>query len=69
MRKCVQFCAAVGIRIFWAMLEHPIYYQWQNDIWDIVEEEAIPFFYEEKPAQDVANAIDSRVQLYLDERK
>lgn len=56
-------------RIFWAMLEHPIYYQWQNDIWDIVEEEAIPFFYGEKPAQDVANAIDSRVQLYLDERK
>ncbi|MDE6675128.1 MAG: extracellular solute-binding protein [Acetatifactor sp.] len=54
--------------IFWEMLEHSIYYQWQNDIWDIIEEEAFPFFYGEKQAEDVANAIDSRVQLYLNER-
>lgn len=55
--------------IFWQMLEHPIYYQWQNDIWDIIEEEALPFFYGDKPAEKTAKAIDSRVQVYLDERK
>lgn len=56
-------------RIFWTMLEHPIYYQWNNDIWDIVWEEALPFFYGEKTAGEVANVIDSKVQLYLDEGK
>lgn len=55
-------------RIFWEMLEHPIYDQWQNDIWDIIWEEALPFFYGEKPAEEVAKVIDSRVQMYLDER-
>ena len=40
-----------------------------NDIWDIVWEEALPFFYGEKTAGEVANVIDSKVQLYLDEGK
>ncbi len=56
-------------RIFWEMLEEPIYYQWQNDIWDIIWDEVLPYFYGEKAAGDVAKAVDSRVQLYLDERK
>lgn len=54
-------------RIFWEMLEHPIYWHWQNDIWDIVQEEALPFFYGEKSAEEVADVIDGRVQIYLDE--
>lgn len=56
-------------QVFWEMLESPLYDQWQNDIWDIVEEEAQPFFCGDKPAGEVARAIDNRVQLYLDERK
>ena len=55
--------------IFWEMLETPIYYQWQNEVWDIVEEEALSFFNGDKPAQEVAKVIDSRVQIYLDERR
>lgn len=55
-------------RIFWEMLEHPVYWHWQNAIWDIVEEEALPFFYSEKSAGEIADSIDSRVQIYLDER-
>lgn len=57
-------------QIFWEMLESspPIYYKWQNEIWDIVEEEATPFFCGDKPAEEAARAIDNRVQLYLDER-
>ncbi|MCI9071712.1 MAG: ABC transporter substrate-binding protein [Lachnospiraceae bacterium] len=56
-------------RIFWEMLKDPIYYQWENDIWDIIWEEALPFFYGEKAAAEVAKIVDSKVQLYLDERK
>ncbi len=56
-------------QIFWEMLEYPVYYQWVNYIWDtIIWEEALPFFHGEKPAEETARAIDSRVQLYLDER-
>lgn len=55
--------------IFWEMLENPMYDRWQNEIWDIVEDEALSFFYGDKPAQEVAKIIDSRVQIYLDERR
>lgn len=56
-------------RSFWALLENSVYYQWTNDIWDIVWDEAQPFFFGEKTAQEVADVIDNRVQLYLDETK
>lgn len=55
--------------IFWEMFEHNIYSQYQNPIYDIIYEEALPFFYGEKSAREVADIIDNRVQLYLDERK
>lgn len=56
-------------QIFWNMLKNPVYYQWRNVIWDIVEEEAKPFFYGEKTAREVATIIDGKVQLYLDENR
>lgn len=57
--------------IFWEMLEYAVYSYTagNNDIWDIVWDEASPFFYGEKSAEEVAQVIDSRIQLYLDERK
>lgn len=40
-----------------------------NDITDIVWEEAQSYIAGDKPAKDVANTIDKRIQVYLDERK
>lgn len=42
--------------------------RWGHEIWDIVEEEAGPFFSGEKSAEEVAEVIDNRVQLLLDEK-
>ena len=53
--------------IFWGMLDNLVYYDWQNDIYDIVWDEALPYFSGDKSAQEAARIIDSRVQLYLDE--
>lgn len=55
--------------IFWEMLENPVYYEWSNDIYDIVWEEVLPYYYGKKSAEEVAKTLDNRVQLYLDERK
>ena len=38
-------------------------------IWDIVQEEAEAYFNGTKKAEEVAEVIDNRVQLYLDEKK
>ncbi len=54
---------------FWEMLEHPMYYRWQNKIDDIIWDEALPFFCGDKSAEEAAKIIDSKVQLYLDEKK
>ena len=55
--------------IFWEMLERPVYYNWSNDIYDIVWDEVLPYYYGKKSAEEVAKTLDSRIQLYLDERK
>lgn len=57
--------------IFWQMLENAVYSYsaGENDIWDIVWNEASPFFYGEKSAEETAQVIDNRVQIYLNERK
>ena len=53
------------------MLENAVYSYsaGDNDIWDIVWDEASPFFYGEKSAEETAQVIDNRVQIYLNERK
>lgn len=43
--------------------------RWRDEIWDIVWDEALPFFAGEKSAEEVAEVIDNRVQLLLDEKK
>lgn len=40
-----------------------------EDLWIMVEEELGPYFSGERSAEEVAAVLDSRVQLYLDERK
>lgn len=55
--------------IFWEMFGHNIYDEYENPIYDILSEEALPFFYGEKSAREVADIIANRVQLYPDERK
>ena len=42
--------------------------RWGDEIWDIVWDEALPFFSGEKSAEEVAEVIDNRVQLLLDEK-
>ena len=41
----------------------------EYDIWNIVYEETAPFFEGQKTAQEVARIIQSRVQIYLEEKK
>lgn len=55
--------------IFWQLFDANIYYRQENPIWDIVWEDALPFYYGDKSAEEVAAVIDNRVQLYLDEKK
>ncbi len=56
--------------LFWEMLESSVPRgSMQDDIWDIVEEETLPFFSGEMSAEKVAESTHNRVQLYLDERK
>lgn len=43
--------------------------RWRDEIWDIVWDEALPYFAGDKSAEEVAEAIDNRVQLLLDEKK
>lgn len=52
------------------MLEH-VGDEWNqfNVVWQIVEEETESYWNGTKSAEKVAEAIDNRVQLYLDERK
>lgn len=40
-----------------------------DDIWSMVEEELQPYFSGARSAEEAAAALDSRVQLYLDEQK
>ncbi|MBO5283705.1 MAG: carbohydrate ABC transporter substrate-binding protein, partial [Lachnospiraceae bacterium] len=40
-----------------------------EDLWTIVEEELEPYFNGDRSAEEAAAVLDSRVQLYLDERK
>ncbi|MBO5281633.1 MAG: extracellular solute-binding protein [Lachnospiraceae bacterium] len=40
-----------------------------EDLWTIVEEELEPYFSGDRSAEEAAAVLDSRVQLYLDERK
>ena len=40
-----------------------------TDIANIISEEAAAFFSEDKTAEQTAEVIDSRVQLYLDEHR
>ena len=37
-------------------------------IWDIIAEELAPFFAGERTAEEAANVMNSRVQIYLDEK-
>ena len=53
-------------KAFWQMLEQSVYVTHQNDIEEIVREEAMSFFTGAKTAKEVAMIIDTRVQLYLD---
>ncbi len=51
--------------IFWEMLNNPLYNYFYNSIGEIVEEETQPFFEGKKTAEEVANVIDNRVQIFL----
>ncbi len=40
-----------------------------EELWTMVEEELEPYFHGDRSAEEAAAVLDSRVQLYLDERK
>ncbi len=55
---------------FWWILENAIPAVFRSDaIWSMVDEETQPYFSGVISAQEAADALDSRVQLYLDEQK
>lgn len=51
--------------IFWEMLNNPLYDYEYNSIREIVDEETQPFFEGKKTAEEVAQIIDNRVQIFL----
>lgn len=55
-------------QIFWHMLDCSVPFYYQNAIDDIVCEETPLYFTGEKGADEVAKAVQSRVQNYLNER-
>lgn len=58
------------IRQLWWILDNAVPAVFRaNEIWSIVEEETRPYFEGVRSAEEAAAALDSRVQLYLDERK
>lgn len=44
-------------------------YQYNNEVYKIISEETAPFFEGQKKAKDVADVIQSRVQIYVNENR
>lgn len=56
--------------LFWEILDQAVPAVFRSDeIWSMVDEELQPYFSGARSAEDAAQALHSRVQLYLDERK